>query len=139
MGETGYLSSVAAFLAEALYEQGADDEARRFTYLSERAAASDDVWTQILFRSTRAKLLARGGATDRAEPLARQAVALASRTDALELHGNALLALAEVLRRVGRTGEAAGAAEEAVALYERKGNVVTAKRARAALQLSLHE
>jgi hypothetical protein len=36
-----------------------------------------------------------------------------------------------VLDRAGRVGEAAAALHDAIALYERKGNIVSASRARA--------
>jgi len=50
------------------------------------------------------------------------------------MHGDALLDLAEVLRAVGRPEEeAVAAAQRALSLYERKGNLVLAARARAAL------
>jgi ATP/maltotriose-dependent transcriptional regulator MalT len=39
MGETGYLSTAAGVLADALYAQGRDEEALRYTKESERAAA----------------------------------------------------------------------------------------------------
>ncbi|MDP9284713.1 MAG: AAA family ATPase, partial [Actinomycetota bacterium] len=42
MGETGYLSTTAGFLAEALYAQGRYEEALRYTKEGERAAAADD-------------------------------------------------------------------------------------------------
>jgi hypothetical protein len=43
------------------------------------------------------------------EELAREAVALAERTDALETHGEALVDLAEVLSHGGRSDQAAAA------------------------------
>ena len=61
MGERNYISTTAAFLAEALYRQGRDEEAFRMTEESEQIAAADDVATQYLWRSVRAKLLARRG------------------------------------------------------------------------------
>ena len=69
-------------------------------------------------------------ATAAAEALAREAVALVEPTDLLSHHGDAMLDLADVLRLSGRTGEAGGAACDALALYERKGNLVSAQRAR---------
>ena len=61
MGERNYISTTAAFLAEALYRQGRDEEALVMTEQSEEIAAADDVATQYLWRSVRAKLLARRG------------------------------------------------------------------------------
>ena len=46
------------------------------------------------------------------------------------IRGDALLDLAEVLRLGGRAAEADGAARRALELYERKGNRVSAARAR---------
>ena len=45
-----------------------------------------------------------------------------------------LLDLAEVLRLAGRPGEAVPPVEQAIDLFDRKGNVVSAERARRLLQ-----
>ena len=84
-------------------------------------------------RAGRAKLLARRGDLDEAEALAREAVALAAETEFVDLRGDSLLALAEVLRLAGRTDEAAEAMRQALALWEAKGNVIYAERTRALL------
>jgi hypothetical protein len=65
--------------------------------------------------------------------MAREAVRLAARTDALSDHGSALLDLAEVLHLAGRTEQATVRVEEALRLFERKENRVSADAARAAL------
>jgi class 3 adenylate cyclase/tetratricopeptide (TPR) repeat protein len=126
MGEKSLLSTVAAQLAEAVYEQGRSEEAERLTTISEEAAAPDDLLSQVMWRITRAKVRAAAGRIDDSEALARAAVELAERTDYLNLRGDAALALAEVLTAVGRTGEAGASARTALGLYERKGNVVSA-------------
>jgi mannose/cellobiose epimerase-like protein (N-acyl-D-glucosamine 2-epimerase family) len=74
---------------------------------------------------------ARRGDLEEGERLAREAVALAEETDMLSAHAGALLALADVLALGGR--EARAELEEALALYERKGNLVMAERTRARL------
>jgi tetratricopeptide (TPR) repeat protein len=130
MGETAYLSTLAVDLAEAVYEQGRLEEAERLTEQSEEAAALDDVASQIGWRWVRAKVVASRGDAGEGERLARDAVARARRTDYFELQGLALTALAEVLDRAGRREEAAAAADDAARVFERKGNVVSAKRAR---------
>jgi class 3 adenylate cyclase len=130
LGERGNLSTIAAFLAEALYEQEADDEARRLTEVSEEAASDDDATSQIAWRVTRAKLLARSGELDRAEELACEAVARADQTEWPNLRGSARTSLAEVLLAYPRPNEAARAAEEAVEIYDAKGNLPAAARAR---------
>jgi acyl dehydratase len=60
-------------------------------------------------------------------------VTLAEATDDINVHGDALRALAEVLRLAERPGEAAPVIQEALNLYEQKGNVVSAGKARALL------
>lgn len=54
-------------------------------------------------------------------------------SDSVGVHANALLVLAEVLRLAGRHTEAAPLVDEAIALFELKGNVISAARARAVL------
>ncbi len=84
-------------------------------------------------RATRAKLLAHGGGVEAAERLGREAVAFAAASDFLGPHGDALMDLAEVLRLVGRPQEGAPPLEQALRLYEQKGNVASASKARALL------
>jgi predicted ATPase/class 3 adenylate cyclase len=133
MGDRGYLSSVAAFLSQALYGQGRLDEADDLAGRAQASAAPDDLWSQVLSRGTRARVCASRGAYEEAERYAREAVGLAAPTDALDLHGNALVDLAETLALAGRNEEAAGCFADALRLYERKGNDVSAERARSRL------
>ena len=56
LGEKGNLSTIAAYLAEAAYVQGRDDEAAELTEISESHTASDDVTSYISWRSVRAKV-----------------------------------------------------------------------------------
>jgi class 3 adenylate cyclase/tetratricopeptide (TPR) repeat protein len=133
MGDMGRLSTAAAFLAQAVYAQGRHEDAEYLTGVGEGAATPDDVLSHIAWRSVRAKALAKKGDLEQAELLAREAVALAEETDGLNLHGDALLDLAELLRAAGRPSDAVAAAERALALYERKGNLVSAARVRGAL------
>jgi tetratricopeptide (TPR) repeat protein len=87
------------------------------------------------FYSTLAALLARaveagGGPDEEGERLAREAVVGAERTDLLNLRGDALLDLAEVLRLASRPAEAAEAGREALRRYQDKGNHASADQAR---------
>ena len=59
---------------------------------------------------------------------------IAETTDFLDVHGDALATLAEVLRAHSRRREADELLRAALELYERKGNVVSAARSRAALE-----
>jgi predicted ATPase/class 3 adenylate cyclase len=130
MGERGFLSTIAGFLAHALYAQAEYEEAERFSRAGERAAAPDDVFSQILWRAARAKIRARRGDLNGAELLARNAVDLAEQTDLLNTQADALLDLAEVLALGGRPDEARVTAAEAARRYERKGNRPSLERAR---------
>jgi class 3 adenylate cyclase/tetratricopeptide (TPR) repeat protein len=130
IGELGYLASAVAPLFDALYLQGRDEEALQLTerWRPERLTVSEDVDAQVGWRSVRAKLLARRGDLEEAERLARDAAAIAGRTDYLDRRAEAVADLAEVLRLAGRPNESASALEEAIRLYEAKGNVVAAER-----------
>jgi len=127
------LSTQAAELAEALYAQARYDEADGWAGVAEQRAPGDDLIAQFSWRRVRAKLLAREGSVNRAEELALDAAQLSSRTDALSERGNTLLDLAEVLCLANRSAEASPRVEEALAFFERKGNVVSAGAARSML------
>jgi class 3 adenylate cyclase/tetratricopeptide (TPR) repeat protein len=120
--------TIAAFLAEAVYQQGREDEAKRFTEITEELAADDDLVPQVVWRSVRAKILAGGGELHRGEELAREAAALVEHTDFPELQASTFLDLAEVLAAAGKRDEAKRLVARAKELYERKGNVVAAER-----------
>jgi class 3 adenylate cyclase/tetratricopeptide (TPR) repeat protein len=129
MGEKGRRSTLAADLAEALYRQGRYDEAGHYARAGLAAASPEDISSQVMGRTVSAKLLARKGEHDDAEGTAREAVALAEDTDDLFTLGQAYEALAEVLLVADRE-EALKALEAAAEASERKGNLVTAERAR---------
>jgi tetratricopeptide (TPR) repeat protein len=129
-GEKGVGSTVAANLAEALYRQGRYEEADEMLAVSEADSASEDVTTRAYGAAIRAKILARSGRVEEAETMAREAAALARETEYVDLRGDSLLALGEVLRLTGRPDEAAEAMQEALHLWEAKGNVVFASRTR---------
>ena len=133
-GERAYLSTAAALLAHALGELDELDEAEHFSRVSEEASSPEDVFSQVLWRSARAKSRARRGELAEAEALARKAVALAEQTDLLNTRGDTLTDLAEVLARAGRPAEAASALEQAAERFERKGNLVSLERVRALTQ-----
>jgi ATP/maltotriose-dependent transcriptional regulator MalT len=134
IGEISWLSTTAAILAEALYSQGRDDEAEEFAGVTAESAGNDDTYSQIMWRSVRAKVLARRGQADEAQPLARESVDLAEATDFLHLRAYALMSLSEVLQTGGQFAESEVALREALALCELKGNVAGAQRAREALK-----
>jgi class 3 adenylate cyclase len=131
--EKTHFSTVAGLLATAAGRQGRHDEAERLTAESERASRPNDILAHVIWRATRATAVAGRGDLAAAERLAGDAVAFAATSDFLNAHGDALVAQAEVLRLAGRPAEAAEAAERAIALYDRKGSVVSAATARGLL------
>ena len=134
IGERNFYSTLAALLARAVEAGGGpDEEVERHSDASQAAAGNEDVMSQVLWRATMARVLARRGAAEEAERLAREAVVRAERTDFLNLRGDALLDLAEVLRLAGRPAEAAEAGREALRRYQDKGNHASAAQARAVL------
>jgi predicted ATPase len=134
MGERSYLSTMAAFLARAVYAQERFDEAARLTAASDEAASADDLVSQVMWRGTQAKILARGGEGAAALELARQAATLSRETDFINMQADALADLAHVSILLDQAADAADVLEEAATLYEAKGNAVSAARARAQLE-----
>jgi hypothetical protein len=95
-------------------------------------ADPDDVGTQVLLRATRSRLVAAADPAA-ARRLADEAVAMAQGTASLAFHADALRNRAELLASIGDVGQAGASLDEAVRLYERKGDIVSAAEARAAL------
>jgi tetratricopeptide (TPR) repeat protein len=133
MGERYFLSTAAGELARAVYAQGRYAEAEELTRLAEELSADDDVTSQALWRSVRAKALAQRGLGGQAEKLAREAVELLEGTDALILQADALEDMAEVLELSGGNG-ARECLHEALDRCERKEDVVSVVRVRASLR-----
>jgi predicted ATPase/class 3 adenylate cyclase len=130
IGEFSWLSTTVAILAEAVYQQGRFDEAEEFTEISQKTGAADDAYSQVLWRSVRAKVLAARGEVGEAERLSREAAALAETTDFLHLRAHAMTSSAEVFRLSDRAADALPAITQAAELFERKGNAVAAANAR---------
>jgi class 3 adenylate cyclase/tetratricopeptide (TPR) repeat protein len=130
LGEKSFQSTTAGSLALGLYELDRLDEADKWAGRAADLGASDDVATQMLWRQARAKVLARRDEHVEAERLARQAIAAGEETDGLNAQGHAYADLAEVLFLAGRSRDAVEAHGQALARFERKGNVVMAERVR---------
>lgn len=133
IGEKSHFSSIAHGLAAAVYAQGRLEEAEQLTRECEEACRANDIHSHILWRSTRAKVLARRGEWVAADRLAREAIAFAETSDFLPAHADALADLAEVRELAGETEEACSALERALALHEEKGNALAGDLCRARL------
>ncbi|MDP8904644.1 MAG: AAA family ATPase [Chloroflexota bacterium] len=129
IGEMSWFSTVAGILGEAVLANGRAEEAHALARASREAAAPDDVYSQVLWRTVASKVLAAGGTADEAERLAREAVDIVSPTDFLHLRWHALLSLARVLRDVGRPAEAAEYARQAAQAAAQKGCLVAERQA----------
>jgi tetratricopeptide (TPR) repeat protein len=129
-GDWGHLASVAPLLADALHAQGRGSEAAPLIELAAGWTLADDIEAQMGLLRVRANLLALQGDLEEAERLAREGLELAAQTDYLNEHAKALVDLADVLELAGRREEATAALEQALELYERKGNLVMAERTR---------
>jgi class 3 adenylate cyclase/tetratricopeptide (TPR) repeat protein len=134
IGEVTLLSTVAGMLAEAIYAQGRYQEAECFTQISEESAGAEDVYTHVLWRSVRAKVLAQQGKTSEALQLACESATLVEATDSLHLRWHTLMSQAEVLRLAGRIPEAEAPLHGAIDAAEQKGNIVAVRLSREALR-----
>jgi class 3 adenylate cyclase/tetratricopeptide (TPR) repeat protein len=132
MGEKFLSSTIAGLLARTAFAQGRVEEARELSELAEAAAAEDDPQSQALWRSVRANVLAETGEAEDARRLAREAVEVLERTDGLTYQADTLVEQAQVLTRIGDRSGARAAFEEALRLYDLKGNVVAAATTREA-------
>ena len=133
LGEQSMLSTVAGKLAQALYALDRLEEAESWARRAEELGASDDMFTHMLWRQVRAKVLARRGEHLEAERPAREAVAIGEKTDILDAQGDMYGDLGEVLSMAGRPKDAAAALGQALERYERKGNLVATQRTQARL------
>jgi len=130
MGETAFLSTQLCILAEALYRLDDLDAAEAATHEAERLGSPDDVATQTMWRSVRAKVLARRDDHTEADRLMRAAFGHFGASDSISQIGDAHRDFAEVLLLAGRQDEARAALERALELYERKEHVTAAAYAR---------
>ncbi len=115
-------------LAEALQAQGRLGEAEALA----AGTQATDTPTRVRLAIVRARLAAPAD-LDAALAHAEAAVDLAARLDEPNLQADALRALSEAQAARGATAQAQELLAEAAALYEAKGNVPAAGRARAAL------
>jgi class 3 adenylate cyclase/tetratricopeptide (TPR) repeat protein len=123
---TGNEALQQAWLAAALVAQGRYDEAREPAETAGALASAEDVLDQVVWRGALARVEAAAGNLERARSLVRSAIDRASRTDGLTMQADALLDLAAVAMTAGDTEDGERWANEAAALYTRKGAVARA-------------
>jgi tetratricopeptide (TPR) repeat protein len=130
VGERAFRSTVTADLGLALARLGDSDGALRYADISAEIMPDGDLASEAGWRSTRAFALAQRGDFSEAERLAREAVDLLADSDFLFIKARMHEILGEVLAAAGRPDSAAAAFDEAIALSERKQDVVSAARVR---------
>jgi class 3 adenylate cyclase/tetratricopeptide (TPR) repeat protein len=139
MGETGFNSTICGLIALTLCDLGRYEEADSFAEKSRTLAAEDDFASQGLWRMARARVLAASDAFEEALRLSNEAVEITERTDYLVYQGDSFEVRGQVLAAAGRGDDARAAFEEALARYERKGNVPAAARIRAQIDGLVNE
>ncbi len=133
-GAVGFLQTFAPLLGRSLCKLGRHDEAEPLAELGRTLdKTAQDIYTQALWRQVQALVHASRYQHAKAEALAHQAVAVLEPTDALNMQGDALCDLAEVLHAAGRSDEATSALEQALERYGRKKNLAMAAQVRARL------
>jgi len=119
-----------AFLARAICGQDRWNDAEPH---AEFAAASEMSLATPLGKGSLGRVRAHQGRVDEGESFAREAVELLAGTDFLIDRADVWTDLADVLLVARRPVEAADALDQALALYEQKGDIVTPVRIRAML------
>jgi tetratricopeptide (TPR) repeat protein len=131
-GEGEWLATNSALLAEALYRQGRYADALELSDSALAVAPPGHLTSRTVAERVRAKALARAGRLAEALALAAETIELLGATDAPNEQAEALAASAEIHRLAGAASEAEQHRERALEIFERKGNVASAARVRAA-------
>ena len=134
MGEKALFADTAATLARVVYAQDRLDEAEALAHEAARDAAPADLAPQFGWRMVRAAVLARRGEGGEAVRLTSDALRLVERTDWLNDRADVLAGHANALAAIGDERASRKALDEAIALYQRKGNTVAAESLREALE-----
>ena len=130
IGETGYATTTAAFLARAYADLGRLEEAEAAAHKSAGWAAVDDPMSQSSWRAQLARVLGRRGDLAEAEKLISEAVGVAEGIDYRNARAAVFLAAAELAELRGDRTQAARWMRRAIEEYELRENAVAAARAR---------
>jgi len=131
-GETEWLATNSAFLSEAIYRQERYDEALAMSGSALAIAPPGHLTSIAVAQRVHAKALARAGRLAEAQALAAEVIELLAATGGLDERAEAFAAAAEVHVLAGAAAEADENWARALEVFERKGNVVSAARVRAA-------
>jgi len=129
LGEEGIRSTMGALLAEALVRQGRLDEAEAIAREAARVGVDDDFVTVAQVSIVRGYAASQRGDHEQAIDFARRALAIVDDSEYVPLHAEFRIGLAEVLLAAGQGAEAGSLLREAIAIAERKEDLVAASRA----------
>ncbi len=129
LGETYYRSWIVGVLGKVVLARGDVAAAQALLKTAVTLTDEDDIDTQVLLGSLRARILCAGGQVSEAIAVAEKAVDDSRLTADPVLQADALAELSEVLSAAGRDDDARPPLEEAVRRYHAKGDVVSATRA----------
>jgi class 3 adenylate cyclase/tetratricopeptide (TPR) repeat protein len=124
IGARGFLSTIAADLADALLDLGRTDEAEAICDVADGAGAEDDMLTQVGVRTVRARLAAARGKMDEALASVADALALADQGEFYDTRTVSRLVFAELNLDAGRVEDARSRAHELLELAQARGDVV---------------
>ena len=130
LGDRAHHPTLALMLADVLVLQGRYDEAESWCRTARETSGPDDLVNFVDLDLIEGFLRAQRGEHDDGAAQVRRGLALAETTDFFDVRGRGQEALAHTLVLAGKKGEAREAAERAVAIFEGKGDVPFAARAR---------
>jgi tetratricopeptide (TPR) repeat protein len=132
VGASEWLATNSALLGEALYRQGRFADALDASSAALSVAPPEHLTSRAVAWRVQAKSLARAGRVAEAQSLAAETIERLAEIEALDVLGEAYAASAEVHAVAGASDEADQDWKRAIDTFERKGNVVSAARVRAA-------
>jgi class 3 adenylate cyclase/tetratricopeptide (TPR) repeat protein len=134
IGETGQRSSLFGIRARIAFDRGRPDaEVTGYADACRRLAADDDTVSQTQWRAAMALVAARAGRIDDAKQLIGEAATIIAASDFLYLLGLTAQDRGYIHAQAGELDEARRRYEEALTLFEQKGDVMDAGRVRETL------
>jgi class 3 adenylate cyclase/tetratricopeptide (TPR) repeat protein len=130
LGDRSYYATDALMLADVLEQRGQYDEASTWCRVVRETTGPDDVVNLIGADALEGYLLARKGDLEGGHRLARRAVEKAAEVDFFSIRGFTFIMFGKTLALAGRPADAAEAFEQALRIYEDKGDVTSAARSR---------
>jgi DNA-binding SARP family transcriptional activator len=132
-GDAAWLATNTASLAEAVYRQGRFDEALELSAFALATAPPGHLTSRSPAMRANALALAAVGRIDEAIEVATRLLDMLADSDVLNERGEASAAAAEVLQGAGRSSEARRRWEDALRMFDEKGNAVASERVRGRL------